>query len=1377
MAARRKARAREVQVSFEALSIEGGLLSPEWLSKVAQLQAQAQAEADYRIHKGLNLRDEIGRYWRIAQAHWADAKSATDARADPKSISERFVLSLLRDAFGFTSLVAVPPVRLGERSYPIGHAAFGMRVPVVIASADSGLDTLSPSFGDGHRRRSAFGLAQEYLNAQEGALWGIASDGFTMRIVRDNASLTRPAWIEVDLRRIFTEERYADFAAFWLLCHETRFGREDQLSAECALEAWRNAGREQGTRAREHLRLGVEEALVALGQGFLSHPENAALRAELQNGTLPVKDYFNQLLRLVYRLIFLLTVEERGLLHPDGTSDATKALYANGYGIRRLRERSAKRSAHDRFSDLWEAIKVVCRGLAAGQPRLGLPALAGIFAVNQCPALDGAKLENRALLLAVFKLAWLREDGSLSRVNWRDMGPEELGSVYESLLELDPRIAKDGREFGFASGDGITGNARHTTGSYYTPDSLVQVLLDNALEPVVADTIARHPSNPIDALLGLSIMDPACGSGHFLLAAARRLAAHVARLQANGTPSAAEYRHALRQVVGRCVFGVDVNPMAVELCKVGLWMEAVEPGLPLTFLNSHIQHGNALLGSTPELMAKGIPDAAWEAGDGDDKKTASALKKRNKAEAGGQRTFDFGGSVQSDAEAQAVTRAITELEAASDASVEALTKKEQRWDGILGSAEYLHQKFVADAWCSAFFWPKQPGDMADAAPTNEMWRQLRDAQGQAPALTTKTVHALTEKLRFFHWHLQFPQVVAKGGFDVVLGNPPWVRQELLKVEKRLLTQFASFASTADSSVYFIERGVQVGSASGFVAMLTPNKWFRAAYAEPLRTFVRQRCRVTFIVDFGHSRTLFPDADTFPALVALRPVGSPVGDAETATFVRAHDADLAKQSLRERVASARVAVAHASLKSEHWHLEDAAVTRLLERLLATGKTLEASLQCGLLSGLKTGFNDAFYVDGPTRDALVSIDPSSAPLFKKMLRGRDIKRWSPEWAELWHIVIASSQNRTWPWTACPGESEAEGVFAKTHPSVYQHLKKFEGSLRSRQDRGTYWWELRSCDYYDILDGPKILVQCIAYHSQFALDHGGHVVNNKVLIVPSDDPFLLAVLNSRVVWWIVNRTFQHMKDEGLSVDVQYLKKLPIPVVSSELRAEISTIGEQIMRESRPSARAPLELSLDQAVMRAFALTPAEQRTLVESLPPRDPVERAKADLEADVGSTMPLMPSVVPQLAAADDAAIFIWALIHAAGGTVTRTELARAFALRARPTLMVRLAPSNLPQASEWATKVAGRSVPQGVLAATLRTLADREGVTLGVNAESNSTVSASQNTPLQERIDPWFCFEAHLTVRVLRAQPASAFTNIDESLAGDDRSLIETRKAS
>jgi hypothetical protein len=794
MAPRRKVRALETQLAFEALTIEGALLSPEWLSKIAQLNAAHQGEADYRVPKGLALRDEIGRFWRIAQAHWTDFKSGLEKQADAQALSERFVLGLLRETLGFASLAKAEPVQIGDRSYPIGHRALEGRVPVVIAAAASGLDALSPAFGDDGRRRSAFGLAQELLNADEKAMWGLATDGLTLRLCRDNASLTRPAWIEADLSRVFVEERYADFAALWLLVHDTRFGASGQPVTDCPLEAWRVAGHEEGTRARDKLRDGVEDALIALGRGFLAHSENRSLRAALHGGDLTRDAYFQQLLRLVYRIIFLLTAEERGVLHPPDASEVARTLYEKGYGLRRLRDRAAKRSAHVRFGDLWEGLKITFRGVATGEPRLALPALGGLFTPDQCPALDASKLENRWLLAAVFKLSWLREESGLARVNWRDMGPEELGSVYESLLELVPQIPNDERGFSFARGDETKGNARKTTGSYYTPAGLVQVLLDSALEPVIQATVAAHPEDPAEALLKLAVVDPACGSGHFLLAAARRLAIHVARYQANGTPSAEQYRHAVRRVVSRCLFGVDLNPMAVELCRVSLWMEAVEPGRPLSFLDSHVQRGNALLGATPELMKKGVPDAAFEPIEGDDKKTASLLKKRNKEVSEKQGLFDTLWSKQAGSETDQVARAVAELDAASDADLAAVAGKEARWEQIQVSDAFRHQRFIADAWCAAFVWPKpelesaaggkqkKASPIVEAAPTSALWLQIQSGKGQPPPLTVKTVDELAAQYHFFHWHLAFPQVFARGGFDVVLGNPPWERVKLQELE-------------------------------------------------------------------------------------------------------------------------------------------------------------------------------------------------------------------------------------------------------------------------------------------------------------------------------------------------------------------------------------------------------------------------------------------------------------------------------------------------------------------------------------------------------------------------------------------------------------------
>jgi hypothetical protein len=769
----------ETQLAFDALSIEGGLLGAEWLGKVAQLEATAQAPADYRVPKGLQIRDEIARSWRIAEACWKESEAGRPSGGDARVLAERFVEALLRDAFGFASLTRAEPRTIGERVYPVRFFALGERVPIVVAPAGAGLDTPLPELGDGRRRRSAFGLLQEYLNASPAAVWGLACDGVSLRIARDNASLTRPAWIEADLNRIFTEGLYPDFAALWLLAHESRFGRADDASAACPLETWRDAGREEGVRAREKLSVGFRQALELLGQGFLSHPANTSLRTALHTGALSKQRYFEELLRLVYRFIFLLVAEERDLLHPRRTPKATRDLYEQGYGLRRLRDRAVRRAAQDRHADLWESVKIVFGGLAAGEPRLGLPALAGLFTRERCPHLDKSRLENRALLSALFHLAWLRELSGLVRVNWRDMGPDELGYVYEGLLELVPEITADGRSFSFAGADQSRGHARKTTGSYYTPDELVQLLLESALDPVVKRTVDAHPDRPVEALLALAIVDPACGSGHFLLAAARRLAEQIARLRAGGTPTPDDYQHALRDVVRQCIYGVDMNPLAVELCKVSLWMESIDPGLPLTFLESHIRSGNSLLGTTRALMGDQVPDAAWAPLEGDDKKVIASLKRRNKDEIAGQRFLAF----ERRNGTGALGDALRAVEEAPDGDAAALAEKEHQWTTFLASPAYEHEKLVFDAWCAAFLWPKERfGPVVDAAPTTAVWRALRDKEAPPSPALVETTRRIAEAYGLFHWELAFPHVFAKGGFDVVLGNPPWERVKLQEQE-------------------------------------------------------------------------------------------------------------------------------------------------------------------------------------------------------------------------------------------------------------------------------------------------------------------------------------------------------------------------------------------------------------------------------------------------------------------------------------------------------------------------------------------------------------------------------------------------------------------
>lgn len=764
---------------FEGLRIEGGLFAPEWLSRVAAFKARQQTPPDYDVPRGLLLRDEISRYWRIAQGCWADFEAGCES-ADKIAVASRFAHDLLIKVFGFPPLAKDVSHEIAGRTYSLTYEGKDGRVPVVIGPGDQSLDTPHPRHGDGGRRRSAFGLLQEYLNAAEQALWGLACNGVSLRLARDNASLTRPAWLEADLERIFSEDRFADFSVLWLFIHASRFGAEGTRDNDMPLEVWRNEGQEEGSRAREALRLGVEQALRELGQGFLANPRNSTLSRRLEGGELVTAQFFNQLLRLVYRLIFLLTVEERGLLHPPGSGTDAIDLYAEGYSLKRLRDRCLRRSQYDRHPDLWNALKPVFAGLGRGEPRLALPPLGGLFARDQCPDLDSCEMENQALLSAVYHLTWMRRDGTLTRVNWKDMGPEELGSVYESLLELTPLILDNGRRFNFAEHAEARGHERKLTGSYYTPDPLVQQLLDTALEPVVQQRIAANPDNAEQAILEISVIDPACGSGHFLLAAARRLAGHLARLRAGGTPSDEDYRHALRDIVTHCIYGIDRNAVTLELARVALWLEAFTPDKPLGFLDHHLICGDALLGLLDlEIVYVGIPDDAYKALTGDDPEVCRELRNRNR---GARRTLER--TVREptlDFQTSELGRAFAELDAADDANLDELAAKEHRFEALHNRASAGPLAMAADMYLAAFLLSKTT-DTRSSIPTTAELVHLLHGNGRVEQNIATATREVCHDAQVLHWPLAFPQVFARGGFDVVIGNPPWERIKLQEQE-------------------------------------------------------------------------------------------------------------------------------------------------------------------------------------------------------------------------------------------------------------------------------------------------------------------------------------------------------------------------------------------------------------------------------------------------------------------------------------------------------------------------------------------------------------------------------------------------------------------
>jgi hypothetical protein len=392
---------------------------------------------------------------------------------------------------------------------------------------------------------------------------------------------------------------------------------------------------------------------------------------------------------------------------------------------------------------------------------------------------------------ALYRLSWLSDRTGMVPVNWRAMETEELGSVYESLLELQPQLGDDGSTLDFASEAAEQkGNQRKTTGSYYTPDSLVQALLDTALDPVL-DITEVSAADPGQALLKLSVIDPACGSGHFLLAAARRIATRLARIRAEGTPSLADFRHSLRDVARCCIHGVDRNPMAVELTKVALWIETVDPGLPLGFFDAQIRCGDALLGLFDlKVLEDGIPDAAFKPLTGDDKEVAKHYAQKNKREKGEKDRIAKGFGFN---RARDLMRDFEALRAMPEDTVDEIEAKAARLQALTAQGASAWQLEAAcDLYVSAFLLRKTKGGPlagpdgmprrgAEAVPTSgTIWEWLRGVQPFGP-LFGAAIEA-TRDARTFHWPLEFPDVMQRGGFDAVLGNPPWERIKLQEQE-------------------------------------------------------------------------------------------------------------------------------------------------------------------------------------------------------------------------------------------------------------------------------------------------------------------------------------------------------------------------------------------------------------------------------------------------------------------------------------------------------------------------------------------------------------------------------------------------------------------
>ncbi len=785
--------------TFQTVKTEGAILPVELLRRIldGDRDIPGLRPEDYHLAKSERLNEAATRAWNRLQGAWQGLKDAMEvlpeSDAGTSLTRERWLLIFFQE-LGYGRLTTRKAYEIEGRTYPISHE--WQNTPIHLVSFRLDLDKRTPGRA-GAARVSPHSLVQELINRSDDHLWGFVSNGLSLRILRDNVSLTRQAYVEFDLQAMMDSEAYSDFFLLFLLCHQSRVEvPEDKTPEYCWLEKWYNTAAQQGVRALDQLRDGVQRAIEALGGGFLAYPGNAMLREKLRSGELSTQDYYRQVLRQVYRLLFLFVAEDRELLSDPSAPASAAKLYLEHYSTLRLRSLAGK-TRGTRHPDLWRALRLVLDRLHEGCPELALPALGSyLFSSEATADLNGQDIANADLLKAFRALTFTVARNVLRPINYRNLGPEELGSVYESLLEMHPAIHMEASNpedrFKLST---AAGSERKTTGSYYTPSSLVNCLLDSALEPVLNEG-SRKP-DPEKALRDLKICDPACGSGHFLIAAAHRIAKRLAAIRAGeDEPAPEHYQHALRDVIGRCIYGVDINPMSVELCKVSLWLEAMEPGKPLAFLDHHIKCGNSLLGATPALLKKGIPDDVFKPMEGDDNEFCKEYKQRNRKERHGNPSFFAPDGIPWE-QLGDLGSAMLEIDGFDDSTLDGLQRKEEAYSRFVRSNGYLFGKLLYDAWCAAFVWKKRRSDELPYPITQEILHRIRRTPHGCPPWMREEIIRLAQEYRFFHWHLEFPDVFKPkpgaelsenevtgwtGGFDCVLGNPPWERIKLQEKE-------------------------------------------------------------------------------------------------------------------------------------------------------------------------------------------------------------------------------------------------------------------------------------------------------------------------------------------------------------------------------------------------------------------------------------------------------------------------------------------------------------------------------------------------------------------------------------------------------------------
>ena len=821
-------------MDYTSIHIYGHLLSDDILNAVERDNTLVgNREQDYGIDSRVS--QAIDYAWSSLRNDWRFFKERSLVNDPYGTRRSRDLMERLLSSLGYNLTRQTSFININGKSHDITYLCEPLgNLPIIVVgdkTGDAAIDTLDKcsldfrAKGD-RQRKSPHATMLEYLNNTEN-VYGIVANGQTIRLLRNTGQLVKLSYIEFDLRRMLEEDKYTEFCLLFRLLHASRF----RVSGDeaCVFENWFNMSIASGNRIRDGLSDAVKKTMEIIGQAAISGQGegNEALRQAILEHRFTDQQLNKELIHFIYRLLFLFIIEERNLVyqipeasHPDyNRLCKLQDIYKKYYAASRFRGQSELLYLQDRrYKDLWQSLMDTFRLFESSGfgDRLGIKPLGGVlFDDDTLHYLKNCSIDNEKFLQAFRTLnEFTDEKNNRVKINYSSLDVEEFGSVYEGILEMQSIVTKatDASSWTFGYVGGLD---RKSTSSYYTRPDLVQSLIRTTLEPVIKEKIAKCQTKEeqVKALLAMKVCDAASGSGHIALAMARTIAWYVCTIRTGeDNPASLDYREALREVIQKCIYAVDFNPDAVELCKVVLWIEGYCAGMPLSFLDHHIRCGNSVVGITDlDMLLKGVPKEAFSAEDKDVLRQIKALNNEALQEikilekenvSTGATLFSTGSMIQRiDEEQISLATEVKAISAMPENTLLEEITKQKHWEDLMQSPRVECLRRACDIYTYAFYKQFTEEDMAAAADpfapfialpySKTVYRALEEIKHLEESDPNfiplddsfkSEAQDVATRYRFFHWCVEFPEVFAnEGGFDVMCGNPPW---DKIKVEDK-----------------------------------------------------------------------------------------------------------------------------------------------------------------------------------------------------------------------------------------------------------------------------------------------------------------------------------------------------------------------------------------------------------------------------------------------------------------------------------------------------------------------------------------------------------------------------------------------------------------